>query len=354
MEESYAMKPYCVSMSRRQFARGTALAAFGAIGLGASLQSGHAATTTLTLYSAQHQQAVDMIISAFTKATGIAVRSHHGEAPEIAAQIIREGVHSPADVLFTENSPELVLLAEKGLLSKVNPKTLTQIPAKYSAPGGEWIGVLARENVLSFNPKMIKEADLPASMLDLAQPTWKGKVAIAPTDADFLPLVKAVAELKGRPAALAWLKGLKANAQVFDDDEGVATAVEHGAVATGVINNYYWARLMTEQGADKTISKIHHFGNGDVGGLINVSGVAVLKSSHNQAAAQTFVAFMVSKPMQEMLAKSDIDFEYPLAADVAPNPILKPFDQLQPPALTIAQLGDDREAAQLLRQAGLL
>lgn len=346
-------------LSRRDFARIAGLATLGVVAASATTSGGWstravAATTTLTLYSAQHQQAVDLIISAFTKATGIAVRTHHGEAPEIAAQIIREGAHSPADVYFTENSPELVLLAEKNLLSKIAPKTLALVPAKYSAPNGDWIGVLARENVLAFNPKMIKEADLPASLLDLAQPAWKGKVAIAPSDADFLPLVKAVAEIKGKPAALAWLKGLKTNAQVFDDDEGVVAAVERGAVATGVINNYYWARLRTEQGADKTVSQIHHFSGGDVGALINVSGAAVLKSSHNQAAAQTFVAFLVSKPMQEMLAKSDIDFEYPLAEGVAANPLLKPFDQLQPPALTVAQLGDDRESSQLLRQAGLL
>ena len=348
------------SLSRRDFARLTGLAVAGLMGSGAAMPpASHAptatsATTTLTLYSAQHQQAVDMITNAFTKATGIKVRSHHGEAPEIAAQIIREGAHSPADVYFTENSPELVLLAEKGLLSKIDPKTLAQVPAKYSSPHGDWIGVLARENVLAFNPKMIQQADLPASLMDLAQPAWKGKVAIAPSDADFLPLVKAVAEVKGRPAALAWLKGLKANAQVFDDDEGVVAAVERGAVTTGVINNYYWARLRTEQGADKTVSQIHHFANGDVGALINVSGAGILKSSRNQAAAQRFVAFLVSKPMQEMLGRSDIDFEYPLAEGVAPNPLLKPFDQLQPPALTVAQLGDDRESAQLLRQAGLL
>ena len=349
------MPPCRSSLSRRDFAQFTGLAALSLLGSGAGpSRASAAATPTLTLYSAQHQQAVDMIISAFTKATDIAVRSHHGEAPEIAAQIIREGAHSPADVYFTENSPELVLLAEKGLLSKVDAKTLAQVPAKYSAPGGDWIGVLARENVLAFNPRMIKPADLPASLLDLGQPAWKGKIAIAPSDADFLPLVKAVAELNGKPAALAWLKGLKANAQVFDDDEGVVAAVERGAVATGVINNYYWARLRTEQGADKTVSQIHHFGNGDVGALINVSGAGVLKSSRNQAAAQRFVAFLVSRQTQEMLAQSDIDFEYPLAEGVAPNKLLTPFDQLQPPSLTIAQLGDDRESAQLLRQAGLL
>ena len=126
--------------------------------------------------------------------------------------------------------------------------------------------MLARENVLAFNTVMVKEDALPASLLDLAKPEWKGKVAIAPTDADFLPLVGAVVALKGKAAALEWLKGLRENATLFDDDEGVVAAVDRGAVATGVINNYYWARLRTEKGADKMQSAIHHFAGGDVGG----------------------------------------------------------------------------------------
>jgi len=322
---------------------------------GLAVVPAHAAdAVTLTLYSAQHEQLVDLVTAAFTKETGIQVRVHPGEAPEIANQIAKEGTSSPADLYFTENSPELILLNEKGLLSKVNATTLAQVPARFNSPDGNWIGVLGRENVLAYNSSMIQENQLPASLLDLAKPDWKGKLAIAPADADFLPLVGAITALKGQQAALDWLKGVKANAQVFDDDEAVVAAVERGAAATGIINNYYWARVWAEQGADKMHSKIHHFGDGDVGALVNVSGAAVLKSSHNQAAAQRFLAFMVSKTTQEMLAKTNIDFEYPLAKGVAPNPLLKPFNQLQPPKLTVTQIGDDQQAADLLRQAGLL
>src|SRR6185437_1642355 len=211
-----------------------------------------------TLYSAQHQQMIDLLTHSFTKQTGIQVRVHSGEAPEIANQIAQEGARSPADVYFTENSPELTLLDEKGLLAKIDPATLAQVPSKYSAADGKWVGVLARENVLAFNPEMIHEDQLPASLLDLAKPEWKNKVAIAPADADFLPLVQAVVALKGKAAALDWLKGLKQNAQLFDDDEGVVAAVDRGAAATGITNNYYWARLRTEEGADRIHSQIHH------------------------------------------------------------------------------------------------
>ncbi len=320
----------------------------------APLPSPAASPAPLTIYAAQHHQLVDMVARRFTQETGIPVRSRFGEAPELASQIAREGARSPADVYFTENSPELTLLDEKSLLAPVPPATLALVPPRFSAADGSWLGVLARENVLAYDPTKLKESDLPASLLDLAKPEWKGRVAVAPSDADFLPLVQAVVVLRGRDAALAWLRGLKANAQVFDDDEGVVSAVERGTAQAGVINSYYYYRARVEQGADKTRSEVHHFSGADVGALLNVSGAAVLKSSHNQDAAQRFLAFLVSPAVQEMLARSDIDFEYPLAPGVAPNPALRPMDQLQPPALTLRQLGDDQDSAKLLRQSGLL
>ena len=328
---------------------------FGWVALvGLALLPGIARAETLTLYSAQHEQMVDSLVEAFTKQTGIKVRVHYGEAPEIANQIAKEGASSPADIYFTENSPELTLLDEKGLLAPVDKSTLAKIPAKYNAADGDWVGVLARENVLAFNPSLVKEAELPASLLDLAKPEWKGRIAIAPSDADFLPLVKAVAALKGKPAALAWLKGLRDNAQVFDDDEGVVAGVDRGSVAVGVVNNYYWARLETDLGPQKIASALYHFRHGDIGGLINISGAGVLKSSKNQAAAQKFLAFLVSHKAQVALAESEVDFEYPLAPGVAPNKLLTPFKALQPPAISVSQLGDDQEAGALLQQAGLI
>jgi iron(III) transport system substrate-binding protein len=316
--------------------------------------AGSAAAASLTLYSAQHPQTVKLLTSDFEKQSGISVRVRSGEGPELAAQLLAEGKASPADVYLTSNSPELMLLEGKGLLGKVAPTTLAAIPARYNSPKGEWVGVMARENVLVYNTKLIPAAQMPASLLDLAKPTWKGKLAIAPSDGDFLPLVSAVLALKGEAATLQWLKGLHANAQVFDDNEGVVAAVNRGAAATGIINNYYWARLQTELGAKGMHSALYHFGHGDVGALINVSGAAVLKTAHNADAAQKFLAYLVSERAQQLFAKSNITYEYPLLAGVAPSPLLKPFNQLTPPALDMQKLGDDSQAVRLLRQAGLL
>lgn len=335
---------------------GARLALMASVGLAAA-GAGPAraeAPAALVLYAAQHEQMVDQLAKSFTAQTGIPVKIRTGEAPELAAQIIREGDASPADVFFTENSPELTLLDEKHLLEQLPPSILDPVPARYSAADGDWVGVLARENVLAYDPKLIAQDALPKSLMDLAKPEWKGKVAIAPTDADFLPLVQAVTVLKGRDATLAWLRGLRVNAKIYDDDEGVVAAVERGAVPTGIINSYYWARLRTEFGPDKTTSRIYHFRGQDPGGLINVSGAAILRMSKHKKEAERFVAFLVEPKTQTALGTDHIDFEYPLVSPARPDPLLTPMAELEPPSVDMKALGDDRAAAGLLREAGLL
>jgi iron(III) transport system substrate-binding protein len=314
--------------------------------------SAHAAS--IVVYNAQHEQVMNMLAKDFEQQTGIGVKIRSGEGPALAQQLVAEGANTPADVYFTENSPELMLLEEKGLLGKVDAATLAVIPSRFNSASGQWVGVTARESVLAYNTGKIQPAQLPPSLFDLAKPEWKGRIGIAPSDADFLPLVSAVLALKGHDQTLAWLKGLKTNAQIFDDDEGVVAAVNRGGVATGVINNYYWARLHAELGDAATRSAIHHYGNGDVGGLVNVSGAAITKTAHNADGAQQFLKYLVSERAQALMAKSHVSYEYPLHAGVAPDPLLKPFDQLQPPAISFEQLGDDAQAGKLLRQAGLI
>lgn len=331
-------------------------AAFGITTLAALAApvAAHAATPTLTLYNGQHPQVTRLLVAAFEKDTGIKVEVRDGEGPELANTLVREGKDTPADVFFTENSPGLQLLQEKGLLAPVAPSTLAQVPKRDSSGKGLWLGVLARENVLTYNPRLIKESALPKSLLALADPKYKGKVAIAPTDSDFLPLVRIMTIKYGRARALQWLRALKQNAQLFQDDEGVAAAVHKGAAAFGDINNYYYYRLREEVGKQHMVSRVYHFQHGDAGALVNISGAAVLKYAHHPKLAQKFLAFMVSAKAQNLVAQSTVDFEYPLRPGIAANPQLKPFAQLQPPDVTVEQMGDGREALTLLQEAGLL
>jgi iron(III) transport system substrate-binding protein len=310
---------------------------------------------SITLYNGQHEQTTDSLVAGFEKATGITVNVRSDDEDTLADQIVTEGSRSPADVIYTENSPVLEYLGGKGLLAPVRASTLSHTPSQYNSPQGNWVGVSARVSVLIYNPALITKAQLPTSVLQLANPRYQGKLAFAAGETDFQPIVTSVVHTYGKAAALKWLEGIKANAggHVYPDNETIADEVNRGAVAFGVVNQYYWYRLRAEIGASNVHSAITYFAPRDPGYVLDVSGAAVLRSSHYQAAAQRFLAYIVSKQGQEIIAHS-ISFEYPIASGVTTAQPETPFDQLAPNSITIPELGDGATAIALLKQAGLL
>ena len=317
---------------------------------------------TITLYNGQHLQTADQLIAAFEKKTGISVVVRSDDEGVLADQIAAEGSSSPADVFLTENSPPLESLQARRLLSRVDPATLVATPARFNPPDGSWVGFSARVSVLTYNPALISASQLPTRISQLADPRYQGKLAIAPGETDFQPIVTAYLHAYGQAATLAWLKAINSNAagHIYADNETVTNDVNRGQAAFGIINQYYWYRLRAENGAATIHSRLAYFAAGDPGYVLNVSGAAVLKSSKHQASAQKFLAFLVSRQGQEILARpgtgpgESLSFEYPIASGVTAGAGEVPFSQLKPYPITIAELGDGSKAIALIREAGLL
>jgi iron(III) transport system substrate-binding protein len=344
--------------SRRLFALAslialTVIALAGCGGSDSSSSGSGDSGGSLTLYSAQHEPITEALAQGFEAESGAKVQIRYGEDEGLASQIEQEGDATPADVVLTENTPPLEALAEEELLAEVDPATLAEVPSQYSSPTGHWVGVAARETVMVYNPDLIAADELPASILDLAKPEWKGKLAIAPSEPDFVPIVSAIEKLDGEAAAKSWLEGFAANAKRYNDNEGIIAAVDSGQVAAGIINHYYWFEAVAEEGKDKVPSKLHYFGHEDPGALVNVSGAGALASSGEPELAQEFLAYVVSAEGQEAITHSG-DWEYPLNSTVAPPPGLKPFSSLEPPRVGPADLGDGSASLELMQEVGLL
>jgi len=314
---------------------------------------GSSSHSSITLYNGQHAELTNLLVAAFEKKTGIKVKIRTNDSAVLAAQIAQEGDASPADVYIAENSPELMELQRRGLLAPLPRSILGEGTPAANSPTGAWIGMALRVSSLVYAPSRAPLSQLPDSLLDLARPEWKGKVAVAPTDSDFPPLVGAVIATRGEAAARAWLAGLARNARVYQDEEAVVAAVNRGDIATGVINSYYWYRLQLELGTNAMHSALYYFSPKDPGAAVNISGAAVLGSSKEQKNAQRFVSFVVSKAGQQIIAASD-DFEYLVRRDVAPNKVLPPIASIHHTTLDVAALGNGELAARLIRQAGLV
>lgn len=313
------------------------------------LNVAHAAPVSLTLYNGQHESTGIAIAKAFTEKTGIEVKIRKGGSGQLASQIAAEGNRTPADIIYTEESPPLAKLSNDGLLAALDASTLALVDKDFADVEGRWVGITARTRVLAYNPKLISEQALPSSVLELAEPQWEGKVGFVPTSGAFQEQVVAVLKLNGREAAEDWLTGLKAFGKVYTNNVVAMKAVEKGEIASALINNYYWFALSKEK--SQLNSKLHYFMNGDAGGLVTVSGAAILAATQHPKEAQQFIAFMLSEEGQRVILSESP--EYPVRTGMLPDPALKPFAELQPPKLNAADIGEAREALELSRDAGL-
>src|SRR4029077_9169415 len=106
--------------------------------------------------------------------TGVKVTIRNGDDTELGNQLLQEGSATPADVFLTENSPAMSMVEPAGLLAPVDTATLEQVAPAYRPSTGRWIGIAARSTVFVYNKTPVASA-LPHSLLDLADPVWKGR-----------------------------------------------------------------------------------------------------------------------------------------------------------------------------------
>ena len=112
--------------------------------------------------------------------------------------IVQEGANSPADVFLTENSPAMALVERAASSPRSRRRRSSRCP-RSSAPRAAFGPGSPRVRPFSpTTPELLAEADLPASMLDLAAPEWEGRWGAAPAGADFQAIVSALLELRGR------------------------------------------------------------------------------------------------------------------------------------------------------------
>lgn len=321
-------------------------------GSSASGSSSNAGSTTLTVYNAQHESLTKEWIEGFTKATGIKVEYRQGSDTEMANQLVSEGDKSPADVFLTENSPSMTLVENAGLFAPISADIIAQVPEGYRPSTNAWTGIAARSTVFVYNTDKLSEADLPASIMDLAKPEWKGRWAASPSGADYQAIVSAILQLKGEDETLAWLKAMKENSTAIKGNSAVMKAVNAGEFDGGVIYHYYYFGDQAKGGQNSAKIGMHYFGNSDPGAFVSISGGGVLKSSKNADAAQKFLAHVTGKAGQTVL-RDGTSFEYPIASDIEANAKLKPLSELAAPTIDPATLNSP-QVVELMQEAGLL
>jgi iron(III) transport system substrate-binding protein len=291
-------------------------------------------------------------VKGFTKETGIKVTLRNGEDPEFANQIVAEGKNSPADVFLTENSPAMALVDAAGLFAPVDAATLEQVPEEFRPADGKWVGIAARSTVFAYDKNKLAPDKLPKSLLDLADPRWKGRWAASPNGADFQAIVGALLELKGEAATRAFLQAMKDNVKVYRGNNTAMKAVNAGQIEGAVIYHYYYFGDQAKTGENSKNVGLHYFKNEDPGAFVSISGGGVLASSKHPKEAQAFLKWVTGKGGQEIL-KTGKSFEYAVGKGADSNPALMPLKDLQAPKVEPSKL-NSKKVTDLMTEVGLL
>ena len=309
---------------------------------------------TLTIYSGRSQKLVSGLFKAFSEETGIRVKVRYAKTAALANQILEERSQSPADLFFAQDSGALGAVAEQGLFRPLPTDILNEVPASFRSAKGEWVGLSGRARVLAYSTQRLSDDDLPKSIFDLTDAKWKGRIGLPPTNASFRAFVTAMRVRAGDKKTLAWLKGIVANEpKYYAKNTPTVKAIADGEIDVGLVNHYYLYRFIQKEGPKFPVRN-YYFPNGDIGALINVAGVGILKSSKKPAQAERFIRFVLSRAGQKILVEGNN--EYPVVKGFPLNPKrgLRDVREIKTPAIDLGKLTDVRGTVRLLQQAGML
>jgi iron(III) transport system substrate-binding protein len=308
----------------------------------------------VTVYSGRSESLVKPVLEKFTQATGVTVEARYGDTAQMAAQLLEEGDKTAADVFLAQDAGALATVAKKGMFTTLPDAVVAKVPQQYRARSGRWVGVTGRARVLVYNPELVTAADLPPSAFDLTRSQWKGKIGIAPTNGSFQAFITAIRVGHGDAKAAEFLAGLKANgAPVRENNDQIVTDVADGKLAAGLVNHYYVHEIAKEKGAPPASlnAKLHFFAAGDVGNLVNVSGVGVLAGAAQDPDARALVDYLLGSEAQTHFATEV--WEYPLVDGVTGAAGLPAFTDLKPPAIDLNDLDSLERTISLIKAAGL-
>jgi iron(III) transport system substrate-binding protein len=325
------------------------LLAIAAVGL---LATGCGQEQALTIYAGRSQTLVQPLLEQFSKDTGIAIKVRYGDGTDLALGILEEGKQSPADIYLTQDIGALGALKAEQRLQPLPKGILDRVPEQFRSPDGLWVGLSGRARVIAYNTDRLKPASMPKSVLDYAQPEWKGRIGLVPRSDGFPEFVTAMRLTKGQEFTKRWLTDLRANnPKLYPNNVAALTAVANGEVDVALINHYYLYRFLAEQG-DGFKARNYYFDNGDLGGLFLVSGVAVLDTSKHREAADRFIEYLLTKQSQQYFANET--HEYPLIAELKPEAALPPLDTLKTPKVDLSDLQDLKGSLALMRETGII
>ena len=218
------------------------LAAVAMIGVAAcrSPEPSQTATRTVTVYVSTDRVFSEPVLREYEQQTGVRVNAVYDteetKSTGLANRLIAEKPRPQADVFWSNEPVRTLVLKSREVLAPYRSPSAEGIPAALVDPDGYWTGFSARIRVIAYNTKLVKPEEAPQSVFELADPKWRGQVAVAdPRFGSTSFHVAALYALAGDEKMDDFFRRLKANGvRVVDGNSVVRDLVARGEVKVGL------------------------------------------------------------------------------------------------------------------------
>jgi iron(III) transport system substrate-binding protein len=307
------------------------------------------ADDTVTVYSSRKAHLIKPLFDKFTEDTGIKVKYLTGKGTSLIERLKLEGANTHADMLMTVDAGNLWYAGSQNLFQPVISETLNQnIPEHLRDPNGLWTGLSVRARTIVYSTERVKVSDL-STYSDLASAKWRGRICLRTSKKIYSKsLVASILHHHGfnktKQIVKGWVRNLAAMPHAKDSH--VMRAIMFGQCDVGIVNTYYYGRLIAKK--PYLPLKLFWANQNTTGVHVNVSGAGVTKYAKNPAGAIKLLEWLSSAKAQRIYGA--LNKEYPANNKVAPDEIVATWGSFQQDQMNLSIVGNLQAKAVFIMQ----
>jgi iron(III) transport system substrate-binding protein len=256
----------------------------------------------LRLYTSLTSPLDRTVARAFQDRYGIRVSLYRADSEALAQRVSEEAraARRGTDVLET-NGVEMAVLRKQGAFVPYRPPASARLVAGSVQDG--WTATRFNRFVVSWNTDRVSRGEQPRSWQELADPRWKGRLALVEGDFDWYKTLREYwidREGISEPQADRLFERIARNSRVVDSHAVESELLGAGEFSVAAANYSFLARNSIRKGAPVAYEPLV------TPAFARPQGIALLKSAEHPAAAVLYVDWLLTDG-QELLKRLEID-----------------------------------------------
>jgi iron(III) transport system substrate-binding protein len=296
------------------------------------------AARTVTAYVSTDRVFSEPVLREYERRSGVTVHAVYDteetKSTGLANRLLAEKTRPQADVFWSNEPVRTLVLKSRDVLAPYRSPSAEGIPAALLDPDGYWTGFSARIRVIAYNTKTVTLKDAPQSIFDLADPMWKGQVAMAdPRFGSTSFHVAALYALAGDDKMDEFFRRLKANGvRIVEGNSVVRDLVARGEVKTGLTDTDD-VNVAIENG--QPVGMVLPDRDG-LGVPVMPNMVSLIAGAPHPEEARKLIDYLLSADVERQLAQSEA-VQIPLHAGVPGPKNIPAIETFKPMTLDYAK-----------------